>query len=426
MNKISYENIDLDVYTEVLDNGLRVFLIKIPRNEIHARITALYGGSILEFKTKGDKEFTKVPAGIAHFLEHKMFEKKDFDPFQIYEKNGASANAFTTEKITSYHFTGIHNFYENLNILLRCVHEPYFTDENINKEKGIISQEKMEDLDSVYYITRDKAFENTFKNSGFKNSILGSLEDINNMTKEELYKVYNTFYHPSNMLLTISGGIDIEETMKFIKDYYSKKDFGPKKEIILKEIDEPKTVVKEKEIIYKDVKSKEIYINYKIKKNDKMKDKFKNICFLNMFLHMNFGGFSPLSDITFKDKNYLSPINNSLLVADDFYILQFNITAKDDADAVIELIDDTLNQKKTNENTFNLLKKNDISSLIVSTENAKTICHRIISQIRNYGKLITDIHSRLINLEYSDFKEIINSLDLSNRAVVILESKKDD
>ena len=75
MNKISYEKIDLDVYSEVLDNGLRVYLSKIPRNEVHARITSLYGGSILEFKVKDDKNYTKVPAGVAHFLEHKMFER---------------------------------------------------------------------------------------------------------------------------------------------------------------------------------------------------------------------------------------------------------------------------------------------------------------------------------------------------------------
>ncbi len=426
MNKVSYENIDLDVYTEVLDNGLRVFLTKIERNEIHARITSLYGGSVVEFKNKKDKEYTKVPAGIAHFLEHKMFEKKDYDPLQIYEKNGASANAFTTEEITSYHFTGIHNFYDNLNTLLKCVHEPYFTDENVEKEKGIISQEKKEDLDSVYYITRDKAFENTFKYSGYKNTVLGSLDEINNMTKEDLYKVYNTFYHPSNMVLTISGGIDIEKTMKFIKDFYNKRDFGEKKEIVLKEVDEPKEVVKKKEIIYKDMNSKEIYINYKIKKNAKMNDKFKTICFLNMFLQMNFGGLSALSDITFKDKNYLAPINFSLLVADDVYVLQFNITAKNDTEAVINLIDDTLKAKNVDEKIFNLLKKNNISFLITSTENTKSICYEIVSQIKNYETLIPNIYDRLFNLKFNDFKTLVESLDLNNRAVVILESKKDD
>ena len=223
MKKETYEKLDLDVYTETLDNGLRIFLTKVPRNEIHARITSLYGGSILEFKLKGEKEFTKVPAGIAHFLEHKMFEKKDYDPLQIYENNGAFANAFTTENITSYYFTGVDKFYDNLNNLLRCVSEPYFTDENVEKEKGIISQEKKEDLDNVYYIVKDKAYENTFHNLDVKYTVLGSLDDINSIKKEDLYKVYNTFYQPSNMVLTISGDIDINKTMEFIRDFYNKK-----------------------------------------------------------------------------------------------------------------------------------------------------------------------------------------------------------
>ncbi len=426
MNKISYEKIDLDVYSEVLDNGLRVYLSKIPRNEVHARITSLYGGSILEFKVKDDKNYTKVPAGVAHFLEHKMFEKKDFDPLQIYEKNGASANAFTNEKITSYYFSGSHNFYENLEALLRCVHEPYFTDENVLKEKGIISQEKKADLDHVYYMVRDKAYENTFKNSGYKYTVLGSLDEINNMTKEDLYTVYNNFYHPSNMILTISGGIDIEKTMNFIEEFYSERDFGEKKEITLKHVSEPQNVLKEKEIIYKDNNSKEIFINYKVRKPLESEDDFKFRVYFNLFIDMNFGGLSDLSDITFKDKNYLSPIRASFVDADDYWVMQFSVTVKEDTDSVINLIDKTLKENKLDKNMFKLIQKNFVSSLVLSTESPSKICTRITNDIVFYGDIITDAYSRLSNLNFEEFRSFTKSLDLSNRAIVILQSKKGD
>ena len=426
MKKLTYEKIDLDVYTETLDNGLRVFLCKIPRNEIHARMTALFGGSTLKFKLKGDAEFTKVPAGIAHFLEHKMFDKKDYDPLKIYEGNGASANAFTTEFITSYHFTGANNFFDNLNNLLKCVHEPYFTDENVLKEKGIISQEKKEDLDSVYYIVHDKALINTFKNLDYKNTVLGSLEDIASITKEDLYNTYNTFYHPSNMILTISGDINIDETIKFIKNYYSKHDFGAPKEIEIKEEQEPKEVVKESEIIYKDNQTKEIYINYKIKKENKLNDRYLSRVYMNIYLAMKFSGLSELSDMTAKDTNFLSGINARMEEVGDFYILSFNVTVKDNTDKVIKFIDDTLKDMNFDRHRFDLIKKANLNSLILSTENTGEICSMIVNQIRMYDKLMTDMHFKLFSLDFDLFKKFIQGIDLSNRCVVILESKKGD
>ena len=426
MKKLSYEKLDLDIYTETLKNGLRVFLCKIPRNEIHARMTAMFGGSTLEFKLKGEKGFTKVPAGIAHFLEHKMFEKEDYDPMQIYERNGASANAFTSEFITSYHFTGVNNFFENLNNLLRCVHEPYFTYENVEKEKGIIAQEKKEDLDSVYYIVHDKALMNTFKNLDYKNTVLGSLEDIASITKEDLYNTYNTFYHPSNMILTISGNIDIDGTMKFIKDYYSRHDFGKAKEIEIKEKDEPTKVVKEKEIIYKENQTKEIYINYKVKKNNKLDDRYLSRIYMNIYLAMKFSGLSELSDITTKDKNFLSGINARMEEVGNFYILSFNVTVKDDTDMAVKLIDDTLKDMNFDEHRFDLIKKANLNSLILSTENVGEICSMIVNQMRLYNGLVTNMYFKLFNLDFDAFKNFIKDIDLNNRCVVILEPKKGD
>ena len=426
MKKINIEKLDLNIYEEVLDNGLRVYLCKIPRFNIHARLTALFGGSTLEFKLKDDRDYNKVPAGVAHFLEHKLFDKKDYDPLKIFENNGASANAFTNEFVTSYYFEGTDKFYENLNNLLKLVHDPYFTDENVLKEKGIILQEKKEDLDNVYSIVYDKALENTFHKIDYKNTVLGSLDDIKNITKEDLYNCYNTFYHPSNMVLTICGDINIQKTIDEIKRFYSFNDFGKPKEIEIKNKIEPKDVVKDKEVIYKDNQFKEIYINYKVKKTDKIKDGYLNKMYFSMLLDMKFSGLSDMSDIITKDENFISGISSRISEVSDYYIISFGMTVKDDTDKAINLIDSTLKDFNFDKKIFDLIKKAILNSLILSTENAYGICNLIVNQVRLYNHIISDMYLKVFNLDFSIFTKFIKSIDLSNRSVVILKSKKGD
>ena len=424
MEKKGYNGLDLDVYEEVLDNGLRIFISPISRHTIHARITTFFGGSILEFKMDGAKEFTKVPGGVAHFLEHKMFEKKDgFDPLSVYENNGASGNAFTNEFVTAYHFTGAGHFYDNLEVLLKCVHEPYFTDENVLKEKGIISQEKKQDLDSPFSIVYDKSLVDVFHNLDFKNTILGSLEDINSITKEDLYNCFNTFYHPSNMILTISGDVDPKKTIKFIKDFYKKYDFKKRPKIEIKHKDEPESVVKEKDIIYMNNLSKEVLISYKVKKLNYIKDVYLNKIYFSFLLDMKFGAISEIVDVFAKNKNLISSVSSYLEVVDDYYIILFNATVKDGEDEIIDLIDKTIKDFNFDKENFDLIKKAVLNSTILSTENATGICNMISNQVYFYGKPIYDMYDKLKKLDFETFKKSIQNINLNNRSVVILDNK---
>lgn len=424
MRKKNYKGLDLDVYEEVLDNGLRVFISPIPRHTIHARVTTFFGGSILEFKMDGEKEFTKVPSGVAHFLEHKMFEKEDgVDPLAIYENNGASGNAFTNEFVTAYHFTGAGHFYENLETLLNCVHEPYFTDENVLKEKGIISQEKKQDLDNPFSIVYDRSLVNTFHNLDFKNTVLGTLEDINSITKEDLYNCYNTFYHPSNMILTISGDVDVEKTIKFIKKFYEKYDFEKRVKVEVKHKDEPESVVKEKDIIYTDNLSKEILVSYKVKKPNYIKDSYLNKIYFSLLLDMKFGAISPIVDVLAKNKDVISPLSTYLEVVDDYYVILFNVTVKDNDGEIIDLIDKTIKEVDFDENDFALIKKALLNSVVLSTENSKGICNMISNQVYFYGEVIYDMYDKLKGLDLETFKNSIKGINLNNRSVVVLDNK---
>ena len=424
MDKKSYNGLNLDVYEEVLDNGLRVYISPIPRHTIHARITTFFGGSILEFKMDGDNDFTKVPGGVAHFLEHKMFEKKDGkDPLAIYENNGASGNAFTNEFVTAYHFTGAGHFYENLETLLTCVHEPYFTDENVLKEKGIISQEKKQDLDNPFSIVYDRSLLNTFHNLDFKNTVLGSLEDINSITKDDLYNCYNTFYHPSNMILTISGEVDAQKTIDFIKEFYKRYDFKKRPKVEVKHKDEPETVVKNKDIIYMDNLSKEILVNYKVKKPTSIKDTYLNRIYFSFLLDMKFGAIAPITDVFAKNKDLISPVSSYLESVDDYYVILFNATVKDNEDEIIDLIDKTIKDFNFDEKDFNLIKKAVLNSTVLSTENSSGICNMISNQVYFFGEPIYDMYDKLKGLNFETFENFIKDINLNNRSIVILDNK---
>ena len=207
------------VYIEKLENGLTVMLI--PKNTTNKKY-AIWGthfGSIdNHFIMPNTKEEVYVPDGVAHFLEHKMFEMENGeDPMTLYSNNGASSNAYTTSNVTRYYFTGATHFYENLQILFDCITNPYFTEENIKKEQGIITQEINSGLDdpdqAIYYL----ANKNLFIDHPHQYMIAGTVDSISKLTPEILYDCYNTFYHPSNMYVVITGNVDVKKTINFIK-----------------------------------------------------------------------------------------------------------------------------------------------------------------------------------------------------------------
>ena len=217
MRKYEIKGLDTYIYKEVLDNGLLVYICPMEKNDAHASLVTKFGSDVLEFIPRGKNDYIKIPEGTAHFLEHKMFEMENgMDPMILYSNNGASSNAYTSSKVTRYYFTGASHFFENLKILLDCLNNPYFTKENIKKEQGIIGEEINTSLDNpaarIYYL----ANKNLFETHPHKNPVLGTKESISKLTESILYDTYNTFYHPSNMYLVITGKVDPKKTIEFV------------------------------------------------------------------------------------------------------------------------------------------------------------------------------------------------------------------
>ena len=261
MNETHFEQLEETLYHEELPNGLNVYILpKKGFSKTYVTFTTKYGSIDRKFIPLGKKEPVTVPDGIAHFLEHKMFEKEEGDVFQKFSENGASANAFTSFTRTSYLFSSTDNILENTNTLLNFVQEPYFTEQTVEKEKGIIGQEITMYDDQPDWRLYFGTIENMYKEHPVKIDIAGTIESISHITADHLYECYNTFYHPSNMVLFVVGAVDPQEMMDFVKDNQAKKEFKAPEEIVRFYPEEQPQVDKKEHTLKMDVqKSKLLY-----------------------------------------------------------------------------------------------------------------------------------------------------------------------
>ncbi|WP_251547214.1 EF-P 5-aminopentanol modification-associated protein YfmH [Limosilactobacillus caecicola] len=218
VKKKYYAQFQQAVYQQTLENGLDVVLI--PQQgfkKTYAILTTNYGAVDNRFVPIQQDQLVTVPAGIAHFLEHKMFEKADHDAFDLFGQFGADANAFTSYTQTSYQFSTAQQFAKNLSILLDFVQDPYFSRAGVKKEQGIIGQEiRMynDNSDSRLYTG---TIANLYPADPMKNDIAGTEESIKKITPELLMQCYQTFYQPSNLRLVVVGNLDVEQTLGVIE-----------------------------------------------------------------------------------------------------------------------------------------------------------------------------------------------------------------
>lgn len=291
MEKQLFDQLQEELYFEKMDNGLSVYILpKKGFNKTYATFTTKYGSIDNHFKEPGAEEYSRVPDGIAHFLEHKLFEKEDGDVFQQFSKQGAAANAFTSFTRTAYLFSSTTDVQKNLETLIDFVQEPYFSDKSVEKEKGIIGQEITMYDDNADWRLYFGIIENLYHNHPVKIDIAGTVESITGITKELLYQCYNAFYHPSNMLLFITGPEDPELIMKQVRDNQAKKDFGNRGDISRKFEEEPAGVATKKRTINMHVQTPKCVVGLKAN-NPTLQgiDLLKQELSINLFLDMTFG-----------------------------------------------------------------------------------------------------------------------------------------
>ncbi len=423
--KTNLEKMDLTMYYEKLDNGLDVYIVPFDKvNSVYVTFSTKFGSIHDEFIPYDRSSMTKFPLGIAHFLEHKLFEQKNgVDPFTFYSERGSDANANTSNFKTTYLFSGTNFFDENLNYLLDYVQEPYFTDENVEKEKGIIEQEIRMYEDSPYYKLYDRILYNTFKNHPIKYPIAGTISSIKKITKKDLYTCYYTFYHPSNMFLVITGNVDVKDALSIIRSNQENKVFKPYKEIKLKEYDEPDSVCTKIGSCEMAIEVPKVSIGYKIRNNTKLSiNKFK--AYIGMFFDIKFGSVSLFNE-TIKKDNLATLDMDITLVNTDKHVLVILSNDTNNSKELINRIESELEDRTILETDFNRKKKVKKSSVIYKSDSIYTINNKIMANIINEGSVITDEHAYIDLLNYEEMVNTINNIDLNNKTIYNINKKKD-
>lgn len=222
-------------------SGLRMLLCPMEGfNTAYAMIGTPYGSVDVCFKTSKDQDFATVPAGIAHFLEHKLFENEDCDAFERYAKTGASANAYTSFDRTCYLFECSENFSASLEILLDFVTHPYFTQATVDKEQGIIGQEIKMYEDNPDWRVMFNLLRALYHHNPVRTDIAGTVESIAQINADLLYRCYHTFYSLSNMTLAVAGKFSVDEVLRVADKVLQK---GEPVEIQYRRSDEPREVL---------------------------------------------------------------------------------------------------------------------------------------------------------------------------------------
>ncbi len=291
MKKIEFTQIQEEIFHEKLENGLEVYILpKKGFNKTYATFTTKYGSIDNHFVPLDKTEFIKVPDGIAHFLEHKLFEKEDGDVFQQFSKQGASANAFTSFTRTAYLFSSTSNVEQNLDTLMNFVQEPYFSEKTVEKEKGIIGQEITMYDDNPDWRLYFGLIQNMYQNHPVSIDIAGTVESISHITKELLYECYGTFYHPSNMLLFVVGPVDATKVMEQIKENQTNKKYNKVPEIKRQFEQEPLKVAKQKQVLQMNVQTSKCLVGIKAKHVEQFgAEMLKNELTINIIFDLLFG-----------------------------------------------------------------------------------------------------------------------------------------
>lgn len=421
MKKTRINNFEEHIYYEKLDNGLEVYMLPLPyKKNYFTFFGTKFGGIDLEFKINDENK--KVPSGVAHFLEHKLFEQ-DENPFQFYSKTGTDVNASTSYNYTGYYFAGNESFYSNLTYLLNWITNFSITDSDVEKEKGIILEEARMYLDNPNRVLAEKIKENVLFNSNYNKKIIGTLEEIQNITKEDLYLCYNNFYTPDNMFLIITGNFDPDKTIDIIKKEL--KDFKNNKNKIEKiKNKEPDNVKKELEVIKMPVENTKIAISYKMNKELFNIDKIYLDSYLHMIFTLLFGSTSLFREYLFNKELFLS-VSYNILDIDSHYLIEFYATTTKEKELLNEFNEYISNIKniELNEEDFIRIKKTWIANEVRTIDNVNATLYNILDDILEYNKYIYNSIELERKLDFNRVKEVLNKLDFTNKSILIIKNE---
>ena len=406
------------LYIEKLENGLTVMIV--PKKGIQKKYIIWgtnYGSNDSEFIVPGEKEITKVPDGVAHYLEHKLFEQENgTNSLDVLSALGVNANAYTTNNHTAYLYECTDKFYEALDEFMDYVQHPYFTDENVEKEKGIIGQEIMMYDDYPEWKVYMNAMNAMYHKNPIKIDTAGTIESIAPIDKEILYKCYNTFYNPSNMAMVICGDFEPEKILEEVKKrLISKKANGEIKRIYP---EEPESIVQQKVEQKMEVNTPLYVIGIKDKETEQEEQVKKHIA-IEILLNILFGQSSDLYKKLYNDGViYSSPMLEYEFAKGYAHVI---ITGQSKNPEIVynEFINEVkvLKEKGIKESDFTRIKKMIYGSYIKEYDGPQDIARMFLA---DYFKGINSFEyleqADSVNLDYA--KQVLDEVFNEGRMVL--------
>lgn len=397
-------------------SGLEVYVFPKDLTTSYAIFATRYGSMDNKFKLSTDKEFTIVPDGIAHFLEHKLFEcEGGIDAFELFAKTGASANAYTSNTMTGYLFSATDNFYESLEILLDFVTHPYFTEETVQKEMGIIGQEIGMYEDRPGSRLNKELLKALYKKNKIRIDIAGTCESIAEINADILYKCYNTFYNLNNMTLAVCGDVDVDKVneicdkiLKVAKPIEIIRDY--------EDDDEPKEVNKKRAYLQMDVSKPIFSIGIKDTNISKCpKERAKKSYATEILNEMLFSQSSSFYNELY-DANLISIDFSSGCELTKYY--SFNVLSSESSNPelvykkFVDYVEET-KKKGLDKESFDLAKKTIYSSNIKSFDSTEEIGDKLIFNVFD-------------DFDILDASDVINSITLEYVSDILKEGFKEE
>lgn len=401
----NYELIDEKVYEHELDNGLKLFIIPKPGfQKTFVTYTTQFGSLDNHFKPIGSQQFVKVPDGVAHFLEHKLFEKEEEDLFTAFAEENAQANAFTSFDRTSYLFSATSNIESNIKRLLDMVETPYFTEETVNKEKGIIAEEIKMYQEQPGYKLMFNTLRAMYSNHPIRVDIAGSVESIYDITKDDLYLCYETFYHPSNMVLFIVGDVNPQNMINLVEQHEAKRNKTNQPKIERAEIDEPIEVNQHNVTEQMKLQSPRLMLGFKNQPLKESSEKYvQRDLEMTFFYELIFGEETDFYQ-NLLNKDLIDETFGYQFVLEPSYSFSIITSATQQPDELKELLLNELKKYRgqlVDQEAFDLLKKQFIGEFISSLNSPEYIANQ-------YAKLYFE------GVSVFDMLEIVENITLES------------
>ena len=418
------EELGETTFSTTLSNGLEIYICK--KKGFSKKIGLFgtkYGSVTNDFIDITTNKRVKVPDGIAHFLEHKLFEKEGANALDLFSKMGVSSNAYTSFDQTVFYFETVEKFEESIKMLVKLIKEPYFTPENVEKEQGIIGQEISMYDDDQNFMVYFNALRAMYQKNPVRIDIAGTIDSISHITSDMLYTCYNTFYSPQNMFFIVVGDVDVDETINLIEESINQYETKSDSKIVKYTEEEPREIA-QKEITQKmDIYLPGLCIGYKLDLCSG-KNIIKNECIADIISDMYFSRLSNFYEEEY-NKGYINEeIDFIYEGSETFSHLVISATSTNIDELEMDILEymKKIKSEDIDEELFEIIKRKKIGENILNSDRLGVSYRRIIDSILNNVPTYYDVEM-YNSITSKDIKEFLDKLDENYRVTSKIISK---